>query len=317
VITDVLSVTGLEVYYRVKRHALSSQLVKAVDGLDFSLASGEIFGLVGESGCGKSTTAKALTKLAPITGGHIWFCGTDFSKLEGRRLRAKRKEIQMIFQDPYASLNPRLPAASIIAEPLKNFGMLKGRAARKRALELMGMVALDPALALCYPHEFSGGQRQRIAIARALAARPKLLVLDEPVSALDVSIQAQIIDLLLDLRRRLGLTMLFISHDLAVIRQIADRVAVMYRGKIVEQAACQALFETPLHPYTRQLLAAAPNPDPDHPGMQVEETGFPAACPQTGCLFVPRCPAYQPSCKHAAPELTQVNADHWCACFVT
>jgi oligopeptide/dipeptide ABC transporter ATP-binding protein len=312
----ILAATNLAVYFQVKRSGFSYETIKAVDKINIYLKSGEIFGLVGESGCGKSTTAKALVKLIPITGGSIRFSGIDLVKLTGRRLREKRREIQMIFQDPFASLNPRMTAVSIIAEPLINFEKMNSHAAQKRALELMHTVALDWRLAHCYPHELSGGQRQRIAIARALAAQPKLVICDEPLSALDVSIQAQIIHLLLNLRARLDLAMLFISHDLAVVKQVADQIAVMYNGRIVEQASCKALFDNPRHPYTRQLLAAAPNPDPANPGMKVAENPFPSNRTSKGCAFALRCPVYREKCSRSIPRLKRVQKRHSCACLL-
>ncbi len=253
-----LAIRDLVVSY-ARRDGWRSQRVRAVDGVSLNVAPGECLGLVGESGCGKSTLARAVVRLLPIDQGQVLLDGVDLARLDGAPLRDARRRLQMVFQDPYASLDPRFTAARIVAEPLVHFGIARGSAARARVTELLTLVGLDPATYLDrYPHEFSGGQRQRLGLARALACEPRVLVCDEPVSALDVSIQAQIVNLLLDLRRRLGLSLLFISHDLAVVRKLADRVAVMRAGRIVEERDVDALFADPQHPYTRELLAAAP-----------------------------------------------------------
>jgi len=260
---SVLSVDDLHVQFPIPRGFLRRPgSFTAVDGISLALQPGEVLGLVGESGCGKSTTARAIVQLIRPQRGSVCFDGRELCALHGAELRRHRRGMQMIFQDPFSSLDPRWSCAQIIAEPLRNFGLCSGTAARKRVRELMHAVGLDPALAQRYPHEFSGGQRQRIGIARALAAEPRVLLCDEPVSALDVSVQAQIINLLARLRRELGLAMLFIAHDLAVVRHIADRVAVMHEGRIVEHNRTDALFAEPQHDYTRKLLGAVPIPDP-------------------------------------------------------
>ena len=254
-----LAIEDLVVSYP-RRVGWRSQRWRAVDGVSLSVAPGECLGLVGESGCGKSTLARAAVRLIPIDAGRVLLDGVDLAPLSGRTLRQARRRLQMVFQDPYASLDPRFTAARIVAEPLLAMGIARGAAARARAAELLTLVGLDPALHLDrWPHEFSGGQRQRLGLARALACEPRVLVCDEPVSALDVSIQAQVVNLLADLRRRLGLALLFISHDLAVVRKLADRVAVMRAGRIVELADVDALFAAPQHAYTRELLAAVPS----------------------------------------------------------
>ncbi len=256
--TGVLQIREVVVSY-ARRGGWRAQRVRAVDGVSLDVAAGECLGLVGESGCGKSTLARAVVRLLPIDSGQVLLEGRDLAQLDGAPLRDARRRLQMVFQDPYASLDPRFTAARIVAEPLVHFGIARGAAARTRAAELLTLVGLDPAAHLDrYPHEFSGGQRQRLGLARALACEPRVLVCDEPVSALDVSIQAQIVNLLADLRRRLGLALLFISHDLAVVRKLADRVAVMRAGQIVEHGAVDALFADPRHAYTRELLAAVP-----------------------------------------------------------
>jgi ABC-type glutathione transport system ATPase component len=256
----VLAVEDLTVRYRPS--GWRAQPFTAVDRVSLAIGPGEVLGLVGESGCGKSTLSRAIVQLIRPDHGRVLFHGVDLGTLAGRSLRRQRRGMQMIFQDPYASLDPRQTAGAIVAEPIRNFGLARGRAARDLATGLLVQVGLEPAMADRYPHEFSGGQRQRIGIARALAARPDLLICDEPVSALDVSIRAQILALLQSLRRSLGLTMLFISHDLAVIRQVADRIAVMHSGALVETRPAEELFTDPRHPYTRRLLAAILEPDP-------------------------------------------------------
>ena len=294
--------------------------VRAVDGVSFDILEGETLGLVGESGCGKSTLARVVAQLIAPSSGSIVFDGTDLTRLRGERLRQQRRQIQMIFQDPFASLNPRMTVGDIIAEPLVNFRTMPGRARAERVRELLQVVGLNPYFTNRYPHEFSGGQRQRIGIARALALNPRLIVCDEPVSALDVSIQAQIINLMEDLQREFNLTYLFIAHDLSVVRHISDRVMVMYLGKIVEVAGSVEIYRAPKHPYTKALLSAIPVPDPKVQSRRrlVELSGeisSPLAVP-SGCRFHPRCPiARAPGiCSEVEPPLEQKEPGHSAAC---
>ena len=294
--------------------------VKAVEDVSFDIYPGETLGLVGESGCGKSTLGRLITQLLPATAGSILFEGTDLTKLRGESLRQMRREVQMIFQDPYASLDPRMTVGDIIAEPLVNFGVVKGKAKDDRIQDLLRTVGLNPYFNNRYPHEFSGGQRQRIGIARALALNPKLIVCDEPISALDVSIQAQIINLLEDLQKQFNLTYLFIAHDLSVVRHISDRVMVMYLGKIAEIANSQDLYDNQKHPYTRALLSAIPIPDPKVESKRrlVELTGeIPSPVnPPSGCRFHTRCPiARAPGiCVDEIPPLEDKGRGHLAAC---
>jgi oligopeptide transport system ATP-binding protein len=293
--------------------------VKAVDGVSLEIYPGETVGLVGESGCGKSTLGRLITQLMPATSGNVFIDGVDLTKLSGEKLRQKRRELQMIFQDPYSSLNPRMTVGDIIAEPLENFGLLRGKAKDQRVQELLKIVGLNPYFNNRYPHEFSGGQRQRIGIARALALRPKLIVADEPISALDVSIQAQIVNLLEDLQDEFKLTYLFIAHDLSVVRHLSDRVAVMYLGKIVEVADSKQIYDNPLHPYTKALLSSIPIPDPDleaerEPILLKGEIPSPVN-PPTGCRFHTRCPIAQfPICSEQEPPLEDKGSGHQAAC---
>ena len=318
----------LEVRHLVKHFEVTAGLfggrrgvVRAVDDVSFSIRRGETLGLVGESGCGKTTTGRCILQLETPTSGEILFEGRDLTKLGPHELRAVRRRLQVIFQDPYSSLNPRMTVGEIIAEPLSVHGIVRGAGARRdRVRELLRQVGLLPQHAARYPHQLSGGQRQRVGIARALAMEPSLIVCDEPVSALDVSIQAQIINLLEDLQAELGLTYLFIAHDLAVVRHISDRVAVMYLGKIVELADRKTLYDDPLHPYTRALLSAVPIPDPELEARRehlVLRGEVPSPLdPPSGCVFHPRCPLAEDRCRRVVPELREVKPGHWAACLL-
>ncbi len=295
--------------------------VQAVDGLDFRIMRGETLGLVGESGCGKSTTGRAILQLIRPTTGRVLYEGGDLAHLAGKRLRQQRKRMQMIFQDPYASLNGRMTIADIIGEPLLVHRMGTRRERKAKVRELLETVGINPNTLNRYPHEFSGGQRQRIGIARALAVEPNFIVCDEPISALDVSIRAQIINLLQKLQREFGLTYLFIAHDLSVVRHISDRVAVMYLGRIVELAENAELYETPMHPYTQALLSAVPIPDPAaeelrRPVVLTGDVPSPVD-PPSGCRFHTRCPAAKPGlCDVEDPKLTEVRPGHYAACHL-
>ena len=292
--------------------------VKAVDGIDFEIRERETLGLVGESGCGKSTAGRVILRLHAATAGRIVFRGTDITSLEGEALRRLRPRMQMIFQDPQDSLNPRMTVGSIIGEPLLEHGAATGRALQNRVEELLDAVGLDPGFTNRYPHEFSGGQRQRIGVARALALNPEFIVCDEPIAALDVSIQAQVVNLLEDLQEQFGLTYLFISHDLSMIRHIADRVAVMYLGKIVEIAPSDSLYREPLHPYTRALLSAVPIHDPELEARRervILSGDVPSpANPPPGCRFSTRCPMAAPECSEREPQWRELRPGHWAAC---
>ena len=309
----LLSIKNLKKHFAISSGVFSRvhDYVHAVDGVSFDIAPGETLGLVGESGCGKSTTGRCILRLIEPSAGEIWFKGADVRRMGGDDLRALRRDMQIIFQDPYASLNPRLTVGETLAEPLKLHGLASGAALRKRIDELLGEVGLSAWHALRYPHEFSGGQRQRIGIARALASQPKLIVCDEPVSALDVSIQAQVINLLQDLKRKLGLSYIFIAHDLAVVRHISDRVAVMYLGKIVELAPKRSLFARPRHPYTQALLSAVPVPDPTAQRARIRLAGdVPSPLnPPKGCRFHTRCAHAQDRCRQEEPLLRPVGAE--------
>ncbi|MGH8674837.1 MAG: ABC transporter ATP-binding protein [Burkholderiales bacterium] len=317
----------LEVRDLVKHFPVSTGLrratlsVRAVDGVSFSVHRGETLGLVGESGCGKTTTGRCVLLLERPTSGQVVFEGIELTSLPEATVRKMRRRMQVIFQDPYSSLNPRMTIGQILTEPLKVHGLVTDRSARAaRVRELLGQVGLLPQHAQRYPHQLSGGQRQRVGIARALAMEPSLIVCDEPVSALDVSIQAQIVNLLEDLQKRLGLTYLFIAHDLSVVRHISDRVVVMYLGKIVEVADRRSLYEEPLHPYTRALLSAVPIPDPKLEARRertVLRGEVPSALnPPTGCVFHPRCPIAVARCSAEIPPLREILPGHWGACHL-
>ena len=320
----LLEVRGLRMHFPVTEGMIARRHigdVKAVDGVDLAIQRGETLGLVGESGCGKTTMGRCILRLEKPTAGEILYNGIDIARLDRRELVALRRRIQVIFQDPYSSLNPRQKVGSIIGEPMMVHGVEKDpRRRADRVRELLSVCGLNPNFADRYPHEMSGGQRQRVGIARALALNPEFIVCDEAVSALDVSIQAQIINLLEDLRDKFNLTYLFIAHDLSVVRHLCQRVAVMYLGRVVELAECDDLFDDPLHPYTRALLAAVPVPDP---AVEAERAFQPVRGevpspinPPPGCVFHPRCPLAIEQCKRVRPELRELRPGHWAACDV-
>ncbi|MFD3273135.1 ABC transporter ATP-binding protein [Paenibacillus dendritiformis] len=302
-------------------HLGRGQTLKAVHNISFTVRRGETLGMVGESGCGKSTAGRTILRLYEPTDGEAWYGGTNIYRLKPRQLKAFRREMQMIFQDPYASLNPRMTIMDIIGEALDIHRLADSRSARrKRVEELLHLVGLNPDHATRYPHEFSGGQRQRIGIARALAVDPKFIICDEPISALDVSIQAQVVNLLQDLQKRLGLTYLFIAHDLSMVKHISDRVAVMYLGQIVELADSGTLYAEPLHPYTRALMSAIPVPDPDiEAGKEriVLSGELPSPLhPPSGCSFRTRCPYANGTCAERKPDFREAKPGHYVACHL-
>ena len=318
----LLEVIGLKKYFPVTEGIVIPRTVaevKAVDGVSFDIRKGEILGLVGESGCGKTTTGRCILQLDRPTEGAILFEGVNLVELDQRALSPFRQKIQVIFQDPYSSLNPRMKIGDIIGEPIKVHGIEPNAGKRRqRVSELLSVCGLEPRFADRYPHEMSGGQRQRVGIARALSLNPQFIICDEAVSALDVSIQAQVINLLEDLREELDLTYLFIAHDLSVVRHLCHRVAVMYLGKIVELADCDELYDNPLHPYTRLLLSAVPVPDPEVESKRehrVLKGEVPSPInPPSGCVFHPRCPLAVDRCSRAVPELRELRPGHWVAC---
>ncbi|WP_129723609.1 ABC transporter ATP-binding protein [Xylanivirga thermophila] len=315
-VKHLLEVKNLKKYFNVG----SGQVLKAIDDVSFYIDKGETFGLVGESGCGKSTTGRTITRLYEATSGEIYYEGKDISRLNKREAKDYTKDVQMIFQDPYASLNPRMTVGDIIAEGIDIHNIYKGKERQERIYELLGLVGLNQEHANRFPHEFSGGQRQRIGIARALAIEPKLIICDEPISALDVSIQAQVVNLLEELQRNLKLTYLFIAHDLSMVKHISDRVGVMYLGSIVEMAPSAELYKNSMHPYTGALMSAIPIPDPDIERSRQRillEGDVPSPInPPAGCKFASRCKHAMPICKEKAPELVDQGGGHFVACYL-
>ncbi len=317
---DLLKVEGLKQYYPVSDGLFGTKaFVKAVDGVDFEVKKGEVFGIVGESGCGKSTLGKAICKLIEPTDGKIILDGEDIRGYNSKKMRSVRKKVQMVFQDPYASLNPRMSIHDILAEPLQIHGLVQGKQEIDEAVvRLLREVGMDDYHARRYPHEFSGGQRQRIGIARALAVRPQLIIADEPVSALDVSIQSQVLNLMSKLKKEYHLTYIFIAHDLSVVEHISDRIGVMYLGNFVEEANKDNLYKNPMHPYTQALLSAVPIPDPTVKKERIIlEGSIPSAInPPSGCKFHTRCPKCMEICKQEAPKKYQVGDDHFVYCHL-
>lgn len=317
---QVLSVRNLKKYFDVRSGVLARKIgqVYAVDGVSFDIAAGETLGLVGESGCGKSTVGRVIMRLLDPTSGEIHLKGDDISTISKSDVRAYRREMQMVFQDPYSSLNPKLSAGTLVSEPLKNFKEGSATDIRQRVTKLFERVGFKPDAMERYPHEFSGGQRQRLGLARALAVNPSLIVADEPVSALDVSVQAQVINLLIDLQDEFNLALLFISHDLAVVEHVSHRIAVMYVGKLVEITDTQTLFKNPQHPYTEALLSAVPTPDPLASKEKIILAGdVPSPInPPSGCRFHTRCPYVMDQCRHEDPPLKQVASGHQVACHL-
>lgn len=318
----LVQVKDLKKHFPIKSGILFQRevaAVRAVDGVSFHIYEGETLGLVGESGCGKSTTGRTILQLYRATAGSVWFDGQELTELTGEALRKMRRRMQMVFQDPYASLNPRMSVGRIVAEPLVVHGIGTKREREERVAELLELVGLNPYFVRRYPHEFSGGQRQRIGLARALALNPKFIVADEPISALDVSIQAQVVNLMQQLQQDLGLTYLFIAHDLSMVRHLCDRVAVMYLGKVVEIAESEELYTNPLHPYTQALLSAVPVPDPSVEEKRqriILKGDVPSPInPPRGCNFNTRCPVSVDVCFDEDPELVEVLPEHWVACY--
>jgi len=319
----LVRVENLKKHFPIRRGILIQRevaAVHAVDGVSFEIYQGETLGLVGESGCGKSTTGRTLLQLYRPTAGSVFFKGEDLTKLKGAALRKKRRHMQMIFQDPYASLNPRMTVGKIVEEPLEIHNIGTPQERKERVAELLNLVGFSPSFVTRYPHEFSGGQRQRIGIARALALQPEFIVLDEPISALDVSIQAQVVNLLEELQAKFNLTYLFIAHDLSMVRHISDRTAVMYLGKVVELATRDELYSHPLHPYTQALLSAVPIPDPKKERERkriVLEGDVPSPVnPPSGCRFRTRCPLAKDICAEEEPAWREVSPGHWVACHM-
>ena len=319
----LIKVENLTKYFPITRGVIFQReigAVQAVDNVSFEIREGETLGLVGESGCGKSTTGRTILQLHRATSGKVFYGDVDLTETNDDKMRGYRRDLQIIFQDPYASLNPRMTVGSIIAEPLEVHGIGTKKERRERVKELLALVGLNPYFINRYPHEFSGGQRQRIGVARALALNPKFIVCDEPIAALDVSIQAQVVNLLEELQEQFGLTYLFIAHDLSMVRHIADRTAVMYLGKIVELADRDVLYGKPLHPYAQALLSAVPIPDPAKERMRkriILEGDVPSPSnPPSGCRFHPRCPIAEDICKEKEPEWREILEDHWVACHL-
>jgi oligopeptide transport system ATP-binding protein len=318
----LVEVNNLKMFFPITEGALVPKVVahvKAVNDVTFKILRGETLGLVGESGCGKTTTGRCILQLEKPTAGQIMFDGVDLASIDSKAMRPYRQRIQVVFQDPYSSLNPRMKVGEIIAEPMRVHNIMTDKQQiRDRIAELLSVCGLNPGFADRYPHEMSGGQRQRVGIARALALNPEFIICDEAVSALDVSIQAQVINLLEDLRDQFNLTYLFISHDLSVVRHLCDRVAVMYLGNMVEMASCDELFDNPMHPYTKALLNAVPIPDPtiekSRPFNPVKGEIPSPINPPSGCVFHPRCPLAVDSCSKAVPPLREVKPGHWVAC---
>ncbi|WP_282941518.1 oligopeptide/dipeptide ABC transporter ATP-binding protein [Paenibacillus sp. RC67] len=312
----ILEVRNLQKHFQVA----NGKILKAVDNLNFSIERGETFGLVGESGCGKSTAGRTIINLYNATGGEVIFNGENVHKLRGRKLNDLRRQMQMVFQDPYASLNPRMTVGNIIAEGVDIHGLYSGSKRKERVFELLDAVGLNSEHANRFPHEFSGGQRQRIGIARALAIEPQFIIADEPISALDVSVQAQVVNLFKKLQKEHGLTYLFIAHDLAMVKHISDRIGVMYLGKLVEVTTSDALYDKPLHPYTQSLLSAIPIPDPEVERTReriILEGEIPSPLnPPSGCPFRTRCPKAMPECAASMPEFKEVEPNHYVACHL-